>query len=235
MVIDAMPANLPKYTMRISLKNVSCANMAAFAAIRPNQLILSAVKDLSLENIDYGGMASLDIGFSKIKSIENVQFKDPMHLSLTNATIQSIRNIDVRDLNDVWFSNTQISNWLMDTKTFIVFNSIPQGVWQPQSGGMGLSRGYHVKDSSITFDKSLCDKQSGSLKNLWSQANLVVCVVPQPSLVSGSPSGVLVGIPAATVIALAAKLAVMYKKKVAALSNKYEATQSPTLTQKSIA
>ncbi|KAF0696713.1 Aste57867_12567 [Aphanomyces stellatus] len=235
MAIDAMPVNLPKHTMYMSFANVSVSNMASFAAIRPYKLDLRVVPDLRLENLDYGSLAMLSISNTNVKAISNVQFKDATYLSFSNVTIDAIHDIEVRDLNRVWFTNARVSNWLMDAKTFYVFNSMPQSEWRPQSGGVGLSLGWNLKDSSFTYDKSLCDKQSGSVKTLWSQANLVVCVLPQPSFETGSNAVVVIGVSAASVIVLAGVLVIMYRKKVAALTSKYESTRSPTFTAKSIA
>ncbi|KAF0696706.1 Aste57867_12560 [Aphanomyces stellatus] len=211
MAIDALPANLPKDAMRIKLENATVAHTASIAAMRPTLLALWVIKNLELENTDYGGLQILDISSSHVKSISNVQLKNMTILNLFNATIESIRGMQIRDLNEVWLTNTHIFNWSMDDTTFNVLNSI---VEKHDDSGTA-PRGYQLQDSSMMFDKSLCDKQSGALKTLWTQANMTVCVLAQPSI--GSNTGVIIPASAASVVVLAGLLLLVYRKKAAAM------------------
>ncbi|KAF0696711.1 Aste57867_12565 [Aphanomyces stellatus] len=236
MAIDALPAQLPRFKMSIIAQNVSVGKLASFGSIDPLWMELNAMKNLEFHDIGFESLRFMSISYTKIKSLSNVTVNSLQTWRLNNIAIGSMTNIQLQPLQLFWINNTSISNWTMNATTYQALESMPKTVWGPLGDGYGFTQGWMVNNTFFLYDKAVCDKQGGTLKTLWSQANLAVCVLNLPTNGGGSSSvgssnntGTIVAVSAGCVALLVAVLVTWHRKKAATANS-----AQPVLTVKTI-
>ncbi|KAF0696703.1 Aste57867_12557 [Aphanomyces stellatus] len=202
--------------LQVNLLNFTLINTSTFENLSPARLSIGDKDNFTIQKITWPMLSVLQMTNLYEMTVLDVELQGVKHLSFENVSVRAISHLSLHGLKKVSLRTSNISNWVMDDKTFNILENL-----EGKNALVNLDA-----MSIVTVNETYCTTEGGIVRPLWPTlaTNYSVCVLKITKSTSNT-TGVIVGVSLGCMMLLAMGTMVVWHRKVAALKTEFQLTE----------